>query len=406
MKTEHINFTEKTLATLPLPDKSDGVKTYYDSGSKNGLCLIVSYGGSKTFYFLCYFQDRPVRVKIGKLGHISLADARRAAITMREHANKGEDPSAPRREFRESMTLRDFYNEHYKPRHALVFKRLNSIKSDDVAFRHGLKTLHSHKMIAITRDDIARVHATLRQTRSPASANHALALISNMYNKAIEWGLYPREKLNPVFGIRKFPEPSRDRFMTGAEIRRFFSALATETNVVFRNYIMLSLLLGQRRNNILSLRWDNIDLENEVVFFPDTKNHESLRLPMTTQTKMLLCEMQKTADSEWLLPSPTSKSGHYEDPKKAWKLLLDQAEITNLRLHDLRRTLASYQAMAGSSLYIIGKSLGHKSLASTQVYARLAVEPIRESMQRGTDKMLGFLNMDRTPNQPLPIYHN
>ncbi len=167
-----------------------------------------------------------------------------------------------------------------------------------------------------------------------------------MYNKAIEWGLYPREKLNR---IRKFPEPSRDRFMTGAEIRRFFSALATETNVVFRNYIMLSLLLGQRRNNILALRWDNIDLENEVVFFPDTKNHESLRL------------------------------------------------------HDLRRTLASYQAMAGSSLYIIGKSLGHKSLASTQVYARLTVEPIRESMQRGTDKMLRFLNMDTTGQSPVAI---
>lgn len=297
----------------------------------------MSYGGSKTFYFLCYFQGRPVRVKIGKVGQTSLIDARRAAVTMREQANKGEDPSAPRREIRESITLRDFYNEHYKPRHALVFKRLNLIKSDDVAFRHGLKALHSHKMITITRDDIVRVHATLRQLRGPATANHALALISNMYNKAIEWGLYPRDRLNPAFGIRKFPEPSRDRFMTSAEIRRFFSALATETNEVFRNYIMLSLLLGQRRNNILSLRWDNIDMENEVVFFPDTKNHESLRPPMTTQTKMLLCEMQKNADSEWLLPSPTTKSGHYEDPKKAWKLLLDRAQIQNLRLHDLRR---------------------------------------------------------------------
>ena len=59
-------------------------------------------------------------------------------------------------------------------------------KSDDVAFHHGLKTLHNHKMITITRDDIARLHATLRQTRGPATANHALSLISNMYNKAID----------------------------------------------------------------------------------------------------------------------------------------------------------------------------------------------------------------------------
>ena len=96
------------------------------------------------------------------------------------------------------------------------------------------------------------------------------------------------------------------------------------------------------------------------------------------------------SSESWVFPSTSSKSGHYEEPKKAWKKLLENAQIENLRLHDLRRTLGSYQAIAASSLQIIGKSLGHKSIMATQVYARLNADPIRESMQRGTNKMMEF----------------
>ena len=86
----------------------------------------------------------------------------------------------------------------------------------------------------------------------------------------------------------------------------------------------------------------------------------------------------------------TSASGHYEEPKRAWHSLLKRAGIENLRLHDLRRTLGSYQAINGSSLQIIGKSLGHKSMQSTQVYARLMNDPIRQSTNSAIDKMLEY----------------
>lgn len=91
-----------------------------------------------------------------------------------------------------------------------------------------------------------------------------------------------------------------------------------------------------------------------------------------------------------VLPSVKSKSGHLEDPKRPWRELLHRAGIKNLRLHDLRRTMGSYQAISGTSLHIIGKSLGHKSTSATQVYARLTADPIRESMQKATDRMLGI----------------
>lgn len=390
MKSKHINFTEKTLASLSLPDKGTRQLIYYDSGTPDGLQLIITYGGSKTYYFYAFFQGRPIRVKIGKVGQIKLVSARAIAHTMREQLNNGIDPSIERKESLKDITLKDFYENHYKPLYSNILKRVNSIKSDDVAFYNNLKELHSRHLKSINKEDIAKLHARLYKELSAYTANRMLSLISHMYNKAIEWGNYSSKLDNPAKGIKKFPEKSRDRFMSGEELHRFFSALYQEPDGSFKNYILLSLFLGQRRNNILSLRWADIDLDNLLVYFADTKNKTPLQVPLTSHAAILLRDMKKAAVSEWVLPSSTSASGHYEEPKKSWQKLLARARIENLRLHDLRRTLGSYQAISGASLAIIGKSLGHKSPAATQIYARLSVDPVRDSMQKATDKMLGY----------------
>lgn len=392
MKAEHIKFTEKALLALPVPTKADGAKTYYDIGCKDGLSLIITYGGSKTFYFFMFFQGRPIRVKLGKVGQLSLSDARKRAHSMREMANNGEDPTINRREIQKSITIKDFYYQYYKPRHADVFKKDNSRKSDDVAFRCGLSEIHTSKLISITHEDLLRLQNKLFKNGSPYTVNRAMSLLRHMYNKAMEWGVYPKKFQNPVIGIKKYKEKSRDRFMDGDEIKRFFTALAEDPNETFRNYVLLSLFLGQRRSNILAMRWSDIDFHNGLVYFPETKNGESLRIPLTTQAIRLLSDIRIKNHSEWVLPSTTSASGHYEEPKKSWRKLLERAGIDDLRLHDLRRTLGSYQAIAGSSLHIIGRSLGHKSPMATQVYARLSIDPVRESMQRATDKIVGFIN--------------
>jgi len=90
----------------------------------------------------------------------------------------------------------------------------------------------------------------------------------------------------------------------------------------------------------------------------------------------------------WVLPSEKSASCHLEDPKRPWQDLLARAGIENLCLHDLRRTMGSYQAITGASTNIIGKSLGHKSTSATLVYARLTADPIREAMEKATDRMM------------------
>lgn len=388
MKAKYINFTKKGIEALPIPTKEEGVQIYYDTGTKDGLSLRVTYGGTKTYYFSMFFQGRPVQFKIGRTTDISHEDARKKAHAFREQGvNEKKDPSAERRADLNDITLKQFYETFYKPEYSFVYKKQGSINNDDSIFRHRLKDLQHRRLLSIRPDEIERLHNKLKKELTPYSANRMLSLIKHMYSIAIKRGFIPNRE-NPAESVRKFPEPSRDRFLQSDEMKRFFEALATEDNQVFKNYVLLSLFTGARRSSILTMRWDNVDLQNGFIYLPDTKNGEPMRIPLTTQLKDLLQEIKATAENDWVLPSKKSSSGHLEDPKRPWQDLLARAGIENLRLHDLRRTQGSYQAITGASLHIVGRSLGHKSASATQVYARLTTDPIKESMQKATDRMM------------------
>jgi len=123
---------------------------------------------------------------------------------------------------------------------------------------------------------------------------------------------------------------------------------------------------------------------------PDPKNRTPYAIPLTPEAINILrnrLRRQEKKPSPWVFPS-RGKTGHITDLKGAWKELLLSAKIENLRIHDLRRTLGSYQAIAGSSLTIIGASLGHKSVQATQIYSRLTLDPVRESVMGATRSII------------------
>lgn len=392
MKAQHINFTEKGIAALPIPTKQDGQAIYYDSGSRDGLMLIATYGGTKTFYHYVFFEKKPVRTKIGRWPQFKVAAARAVAHTMSENAaQNGTHPGEKRRETMRDVTLKQFYETVYRPEYSLVYKKPRSVANDDSIFTHRLGEFHNRYLYSIQTSELEKLHNQTKQTYSPYTANRVLSLIKHMYVIAAKYG-YVKGYDNPAACIRKFPEKSRDRFLQSDELKRFFNALDVEDNEVFKNYVLISLFSGQRRGNILGLRWSQIDLNNGFMYLPDTKNSEPMQVPIIGQLRDLLKKIKRNEKSDWVLPSSKSKSGHLEDPKRPWQDLLARAGIENLRLHDLRRTMGSYQAITGASTNIIGKSLGHKSTSATMVYARLSADPVRESMQKATDKMLELIN--------------
>ena len=147
--------------------------------------------------------------------------------------------------------------------------------------------------------------------------------------------------------------------MNGDELARLFKALEHEQNQTAVDYILVSLLTGARKSNVLSMRWSEIDFKEAVWRIPGTKtkNGDIQTIPLNEPALDILSVRRKETSSFFVFPG-SGKTGHFQEPKKAWARVCKMAGIEGAHIHDLRRTMGSWQAKTGASIPIIGKSLG------------------------------------------------
>lgn len=372
-------FTKQMLLALKPPASG---RRYLHDTKEHGLSAYITATGAITFYVRKRINGRDERVFIGNFPDVTIEQARAKAVTIRAQVAQGQDPVADRRRLRADVTFADIFNE-YMERYSKKQKR--SWQYDEREVNKFLSHWFKKKATSISKQDIQLLHERIRDQNGLYQANRILERISSIYNRAIEWGW---QGTNPAEGVRKFREKSRDRFLQPDELPRFFAAIEEEENEVARDYIMLSLLTGARKSNVLAMRWDEISFERAEWRIPETKNGEPLTVALSGPAMEILNDRRRKTNSDWVFPSESSATGHLADPKKAWARLLKRAGIKDLRIHDLRRSLGSWQASTGASGYIIGKSLGHKSQQATQIYARLNLDPVRQSVELATQAML------------------
>jgi integrase len=169
---------------------------------------------------------------------------------------------------------------------------------------------------------------------------------------------------------------------------RLFEALATEENLRFRDFVLLALLSGARRSNVLGTRWEDVDLTRELWRIPKTKGGKSQTVPLVPEAVAILQRRWSVRQSNvWVFPG-RGACGHYQEPKRAWKSLLQRTSIEGLHIHDLRRSMGSWQARTGASLVAIKETLGHSSISTSAIYARLGSDPARAAMEKAADAML------------------
>jgi integrase len=109
-------------------------------------------------------------------------------------------------------------------------------------------------------------------------------------------------------------------------------------------------------------------------------------VPLVGEVLEILTRRRLTASSGFVFPS-YGKTGHLAEPRKGWDRIKKTAGLADVRLHDLRRTMGSYQTISGASTAVVGKTLGHKNPASTAVYARMTLDPVREAMEKAVQLM-------------------
>lgn len=174
--------------------------------------------------------------------------------------------------------------------------------------------------------------------------------------------------------------------LSESELPRFHAALALEPAEVNRDAILLLMYTGARLSNVLSMRWSEIDLEKALWFIPETKNGDPHVTVITEEALRILRRRKKTTSSFFVLPGH-GQTGHVENLNKAWQRLLDNAGIEDLRMHDLRRTLASWMANSGANQAQIQLQLGHKGPHSTKHYVHPDVEYLRATVATVTRKL-------------------
>lgn len=428
-----IRFTKQTIDALPLP--AAGKRDTYREGKTTGLQLRVTSNGAKSWsVFRRTKAGPPQRVTLGKYPEMTIEQARRQAAIIVQAIQAGGDPAAIRRAHREEITFHDLF-EQYIERHAKPRKR--TWKEDETKYKQYLaRPLGSKKLSMIGRREIAQVHSLVSASGHPTTANRVLALVSSVFGWAISAGTW--DKLNPAKGIKRNREKSRDRFLQADELPHFFAALITEPLDTVRDYIWISLLTGARRANVLAMRWRDISFERAEWRIERTKNGEPQTVTLTPEAVEILRRRKPAEVAEYVFPGP-GKAGHLTEPRKTWRRILARAhalgfvqalakaagwdsdaieqarsdaiadprgtlaryaaqasalgvdaaafELRDLRIHDLRRTLGSWQNKTGATAQIIGKSLNHKSILTTMIYARLDQDPVRQSVERATSKM-------------------
>lgn len=366
---KYFNFTKSDIEKLTPPEK--GLNTYFDTGFK-GLKLYVTPNGVKTFFIRKMVNGRDERFILGQYPDLSVQNARdKALITLSELAI-GKNPNEEKKANRAEQKLGDLFIE-FMERYSKKDKK--SWKYDQREIPKFYSDWFKRRLSDIKKTEIQRRHEKIRDEHGLYQANRCLERLRAMYNKAIYWGW---EGQNPTNGIKKYTMVKRDRYLLPHERKAFFDSLNQEENFVAKTYFYMALFTGARKTNVLEMRWKDIDFDNAVWRIPETKNGDPQNIPLIDYALQILKQIPKT--SEWVFPNEKSKSGHFEDPKRAWNRILVRAGIENLRIHDIRRTMGAWLVNSGATSDVAGKVLGHKSQEATKIYARLSNETSREWM--------------------------
>jgi len=263
-------------------------------------------------------------------------------------------------------------------------------KQDEWTFGKYLPTLHARRVNEITPAAVRALHVRIGDASGHYMANRVLALLRHVLNFGVNEGANLTR--NPCVGVKPYREKSRSRFLAPDEVGRFFGALENEPNETLRDFFQLALWTGARRGNLQAMRWEHLDLDAGKWTIPgdESKNKEPLDVVLSDEALAILGRRLAGRDpaspSPYVFPSHRRdpKIPHLREPKTAWQRICKEARLFDLRIHDLRRSLGSWQAASGSSLLTIGKSLGHLDTKTTAVYARLDLTPVRESVDRAT----------------------
>lgn len=326
------NFTEKFIRDI----QPDPTKNWFEVTDAKCSYLHCRIGktGCKSYMLVKKINGQCVRITIGKANEISVDFARKKAFELLEKIKNGVNPNNEKQQLSKETTFGELFEE-YIERHAKRHASSGHLRNTLNLGKRRFTRWKNRKISSLCMREIEQWFYAIRDSDGIFAANQALTLLRHIYNKAIQWGWDGR---NPTAGIKKFHTQARERFLSPEEMDRLFSALDEEENPVYKTFFYTLLYTGQRRGNVLAMRWEEIDFTTDIWFIPKTKNGSSMRVPLVGQLVLMLKKLKlQVGSSPWVFPSMLDNTLHLGEPRDIWERIKKRASITDLRMHDLRR---------------------------------------------------------------------
>lgn len=358
---------------------ADNSACVYWEPSLPGFGVRVYPTGHKAYVVKARQGGRQHYVTLGPVGGLSPLEARSAAKRLLAEFALSGVGNYRSCKFSE---LADLYIE----RHAKVHKK--SWREDERRIKKYLLPRWEHLTLeAIQRPEVARLHLELGR-EMPYQANRVLENISKMFQLAVIWGLLPDGHHNPTVGIQTFKEAKRDRFVTEEEMPRLMATIGQEAPEI-RGAIMLYLLAGWRKQELLGLRWSDIDFARKEIRIAETKSGRIHYLPLTEAIRQVMDTLPREEGNPWVIIG-RDRGKHRVSLEKAWQRVRSAAGLDDVRLHDLRRTCGSWLAHSGHGLPLIGAVLNQTCQTVTATYSRFKRDDVREALEAHGAKIISF----------------
>lgn len=363
---------------------SDKAIWLYDD-ELTGFALSISPKGKKTWYLDAWANGRKNRTKIGNWPEVNATEARDQAKDILGQLTRGKEYQ--RKAKARKLTLGDLWDywflNHSKPK-----KR--TWERDQREYERFVRPVLHHVLLAdIERADIVKMLTNIEGEYSIGAARKTRSLLSAMFERAIKNNWMTD---NPVRQTERPSYEPRQRYLKPEEVSAFFGAVNSLRSKLARDFLLMCLWTGGRRDNVGSMEWAEIDAVNKTWTIPARKykGKKPHFVPLSEPALEILNRRRESRleGAKYVFPSRSS-AGYYKWPKDAWQKVLEISGIEDLRIHDLRRSMGAWMNNAGDSLRTIQQALGHANVATTATfYTPPEDAPVRKSVDAVAAAML------------------
>lgn len=405
-----MKLRKSDVEELPIPiSTTRGVtaqKRYYDDKMK-GFGVRVTSGGTKAFFVEKLIKRKLCRITLGRYPELSVEMARNEAQKILGQIATGIDPLAEKRAAKmREVTLNEVFTDYLHARKSLKPKTLYDYNR---VIKVAFAKWRDKPLIAITKDKAAKHHEHLGREHGEAYANLAMRVLRALFNFAA--GQYEDAQgktlvtENPVARLSQtrawYRVKRRQTFIKPHELAAWHQGVQQLSNSTLRDYLLLILFTGLRRQEAAKLHWEQVDLKARTLMITDTKNHQPHTLPLSDFLCDLLQKRRQNADGIYVF-SGTGSGGYLVEPRKQMAKVIATSGVS-FTVHDLRRTFITIAESLDIPAYALKRLLNHKSNSDvTAGYIVIDVERLRRPMQQIADYILRVAS--NTNENILPLH--